>query len=272
MNFRRNTAGDEISPSRTSNETDHTARHIFATVQNASVSSQDSSHSMSPERHEETDFGSTAEISSPITQQNIWNGATPKGALISVAKKQKPKIDRAAPTTLSQSNIPESLNTYSSQVKEVVSDHIPHKVDAKDTHVVPVMLPPSNTTAKSVWHSQETQKLKSGHDLWNDVVKTASKELRLDELTRISEIGDYDKFSRSLEAKARKFGRSTTLTRIITKLNPALEYLKSFSCAINVMVQANPTISCLIWGSLTIVIEVCNSSKYPSNCLSIKYI
>jgi hypothetical protein len=57
--------------------------------------------------------------------------------------------------------------------------------------------------------------------------------------------------------------RKTKLTRILDLLRPAIDPLKRFEGAIDVVVQVNAGIASPIWGPLRVVITVCPGNNAP---------
>ena len=49
--------------------------------------------------------------------------------------------------------------------------------------------------------------------------------------------------------------------RLLVKLGPTLQHVRSFATVVDVAVQSHPNVACLIWGGVRLILQVCSSAK-----------
>jgi hypothetical protein len=92
--------------------------------------------------------------------------------------------------------------------------------------------------------------------IWEDLYTEKRSMLERQECTNISVISSAAKFDVALQALSRQYSKKG-VPRLIQKLNPSLDHIRSFAKAISACTQAN-TVSTLVWGGTIAVIEVCH--------------
>ncbi len=50
--------------------------------------------------------------------------------------------------------------------------------------------------------------------------------------------------------------------KLLMKLGPTLQHIRSFATVVDVAVQSHPNVTCLIWGGVRLILEVCSKSDY----------
>ncbi|KAH8807700.1 hypothetical protein F5884DRAFT_857274 [Xylogone sp. PMI_703] len=71
----------------------------------------------------------------------------------------------------------------------------------------------------------------------------------------------YDELYQKILHAQQKYS-SKRSTRWLTKLQPIMDHLRTFSAAIAVLTQANPAIACLVWGSIQLVVDATSTFSH----------
>lgn len=92
-------------------------------------------------------------------------------------------------------------------------------------------------------------------NLWDDVVNKHLVALSAPDQQRVSRILDYASFQAEIGGMFTKYTSKTTTT-CLQRLKPVFDHLHNFTNAIGIMVQSNPAIAALVWGSVVIILGV----------------
>jgi hypothetical protein len=90
---------------------------------------------------------------------------------------------------------------------------------------------------------------------WQEAIDQLQKILEPDEYQELSRIQSLEDMIEATQ-KQTAWYQKRRLPRLMSRLQPMIEVVRSFSGAIDMFVQANPSISALVWGSLKFVFEV----------------
>ena len=91
-------------------------------------------------------------------------------------------------------------------------------------------------------------------NLWQDVFKQRRVVLENESRGKFLSIGDVSQFQSSLETICRSYSKKH-VTKIINRIYPTLDHVRSFTQAITACTQSSGTAS-LIWGAGLVLIEV----------------
>jgi len=99
--------------------------------------------------------------------------------------------------------------------------------------------------------------------VWEEISKEQRRLLEGKDSGKFLGVADVSQFQTSLQAICRAYSRKH-VTQILSRINPGLENVRSFTQAITACTQASGAAS-LVWGAGLILIEVCIP---PSNQMS----
>lgn len=94
---------------------------------------------------------------------------------------------------------------------------------------------------------------------WNKSLETLQRQLGEAEYEKLIQIPDFETFNSHIEKLCTAYA-DRTVTRCIRGLDSSFQSLRTFVMVVSTMVQANPAIAALVWGSILAVLQVCLSS------------
>lgn len=105
--------------------------------------------------------------------------------------------------------------------------------------------------------------------IWKDAWNIYHSELTEGERARIEQVGSLEQLmdrvtymQASYQTPDRHF-----LSLMLARADPFISQLRSFSAIINILVSSHPEIAALVWGSVSIVLEVGHyDTWYQSSC------
>lgn len=92
-------------------------------------------------------------------------------------------------------------------------------------------------------------------DLWREAYNRCLKRLPAKDVAAVLRVNSYDELKESISSSNRKLMNST-IPKTLAKIEPFLSSIRQFFSIIDSMVQANPEIAALVWGSIKFLFEV----------------
>ena len=99
-------------------------------------------------------------------------------------------------------------------------------------------------------------------DVWQDVFMQKRRQLENANGDKFFGVADVGQFQTSLEAICRAYSRKN-FTKIIARIYPSIDHVRSFTQAITACTQASG-IASLVWGAGLILLEVCLCPFLPT--------
>lgn len=92
---------------------------------------------------------------------------------------------------------------------------------------------------------------------WQIAFRNCRQQLAPQEFAVIKTVMTYDDLDKAV-TRFRERYRARTVTRALDSINPLMDNLRSLNGVVDTMVQSNPEIAALVWGSIKFVLEVVN--------------
>lgn len=100
----------------------------------------------------------------------------------------------------------------------------------------------------------------STSSIWHDAITLYIKQLPdEDQQSIISTMDDSALTAQSVEALISPLiakHKHGAITKLLLKLGPTLQHIRSFATIVDVAVQSHPNVACLIWGGVRLILEV----------------
>ncbi|KAL6410192.1 Disease resistance protein [Ilyonectria robusta] len=92
-------------------------------------------------------------------------------------------------------------------------------------------------------------------DLWREAYNRCLKRLPAKDVAAVLRANSYDELKESISSSNRKLMNSA-VRKALAKIEPFLSSIRQFFSVIDSMVQANPEIAALVWGSIKFLFEL----------------
>lgn len=92
-------------------------------------------------------------------------------------------------------------------------------------------------------------------DLWREAYNRCLQRLPAKDVPTVLRVNSYHELKESISSSNRKLMNST-VPKALAKIEPFLSSIRQFFLVIDSMVQANPEIAALVWGSIKFLFEV----------------
>jgi hypothetical protein len=102
--------------------------------------------------------------------------------------------------------------------------------------------------------------------VWEEAIQQYVQTLTAKERDCMGKINSLEQLLERAWGLHKKYD-SRRLASVLRRLSPFLAHLNSFSGVVNTFAQAHPQPTCLIWGSIAIVLEVIHNSSPECSCV-----
>lgn len=92
-------------------------------------------------------------------------------------------------------------------------------------------------------------------DLWSEAIERFRQNVKPEAFAQVVEVRSLENLMKTLSDYKQRY-QGKKLPILISRSLPFLENLRSFCGVIDTMIQANPTIAALVWGSLKLILDV----------------
>jgi hypothetical protein len=94
------------------------------------------------------------------------------------------------------------------------------------------------------------------NNIWQTVFQRCKNQLSTQDLAAIRRVRTYEDLNNAVVGFREKY-RKKTISRALEGLEPLMGNLRSFNGVVDTLVQSNPQIAALVWGSIKFALEVC---------------
>jgi hypothetical protein len=92
-------------------------------------------------------------------------------------------------------------------------------------------------------------------ETWNKSLAKQRERLGVTKYNEVIKVLDYSTFDNEVQSLTTRYNNKT-FTKCVTKLSGLFQFLRTFTAVISTMVQANPAVAALVWGSVLVLLEV----------------
>lgn len=103
----------------------------------------------------------------------------------------------------------------------------------------------------------------ASNDKWLQAFARCQSQLSPKEATKVLRVTTYQDMVVEVDSLRDGYKKSL-VTRALRSIQPFVQNLKSFSQIIDSAIQAHPNIAALVWGGLSLVLEVCCVTAYSN--------
>lgn len=95
-------------------------------------------------------------------------------------------------------------------------------------------------------------------EIWLEAQVLQRQHLSVREQETVEQVGSYEHLCERL-GKIQMQYQHKPWVRLLTRMDPFVSRLRSFAAVLSIFAQAKPEVLSLVWGSIALVLEVCNS-------------